>query len=198
MFNSQCLLPVAQIFEPTMFSWYTYFCQFEWHVCELARAKGTLTIINNLQQKQHEASFWSLHSSQSVTHWVSSLMLLVIQFCNCFLHISIFMEQLGAYKINMLCECYKHGHIVPELKKKHGLCLRWVEQGFTVLLGSKPWDPVGKEIREWFLVLNVWWHIILNDLRPLFSIGHLCSYKTCHYRFCLATESLHFGSTCLW
>lgn len=96
---------------------YIYFCQFEWHVCELARAKGTLTIINNLQQKQHEASFWSLHSSQSVTHWVSSLMLPVIQFCNCFLHISIFMEQLGAYKINMLCECYKHGHIVPELKK---------------------------------------------------------------------------------
>lgn len=57
----------------------------------------------------------------------------------------------------------------PCVEKAH---LRCVEQVFTVFLGSKPSDPVGKEIGKRFLILTVSSHTILKDLRPLFSTGH--------------------------
>lgn len=57
----------------------------------------------------------------------------------------------------------------PCVEKAH---LRCVEQVFTVSLGSKPSDPVGKEIGKRFLILTVSSHTILKDLRPLFSTGH--------------------------
>ena len=55
------------------------------------------------------------------------------------------MEQLGAYKINMLCECYKHGHIVPELKKHMDCVLDELNKVSRFCWGASPEILLGRK-----------------------------------------------------